>query len=365
MWVKQLIRLGILALAGTGIGALYGHAMLGLVVALSIAIGFHLYWLITLYGWLHGRRMRQLPEGSGLWPEVFANINYIRGRTKRRGKRFKALLKQMRQATRSFPDGGVILGAENEIITLNHIAADMLGLKGKQDRGMRIENLIRNPEFVDYLRAEDRSMAVEITSPANPSRWLSCLIVPYGLEQQLLLVRDITRERRADLMRRDFVANASHELRTPLTVITGYLEALGEEQGLSDELRRPIHEMQRQSERMRRLVDELLRLSELESEGLAPESDRVSIAAVMETAKQEAMAIKGCPRTIDIDLQSSADLLGAENDVQSIVSNLLTNAVRYTGEDGRITLRWEVDDEGGHLAVTDTGAGIAAAHIPR
>jgi len=339
--------------------------MLGLVVALSIAIGFHLYWLITLYGWLHGRRMRQLPEGSGLWPEVFANINYIRGRTKRRGKRFKALLKQMRQATRSFPDGGVILGAENEIITLNHIAADMLGLKGKQDRGMRIENLIRNPEFVDYLRAEDRSMAVEITSPANPSRWLSCLIVPYGLEQQLLLVRDITRERRADLMRRDFVANASHELRTPLTVITGYLEALGEEQGLSDELRRPIHEMQRQSERMRRLVDELLRLSELESEGLAPESDRVSIAAVMETAKQEAMAIKGCPRTIDIDLQSSADLLGAENDVQSIVSNLLTNAVRYTGEDGRITLRWEVDDEGGHLAVTDTGVGIAAEHIPR
>lgn len=365
IWVTHLLKLGVLLLAGLGVGMLYQRPLTGMLLAAAIALGWHIYWLFQLESWLYGRKLPYLPEGSGIWPRVFARVEFIRGRNKLRGKRFKALLKQMRQATRSFPDGGIILSAEHEILTMNKVAEAMLGLKRKADRGLRIENLIRDPQFIDYLRGDDHSAAVEIPSPLNGGKWLSCHLVPYGLDQKLLLVRDISARIQADQMRRDFVANASHELRTPLTVITGYLEALADDPGLSDDLRQPINEMQRQSDRMRNLVDELLRLSELESEDIAPEATPVNMNAIMKTAGQEARVMKGAPKTVDIELESAAGVLGDEADIQSVLTNLVTNAVRYTGEDGRIIIRWVTDENGGRLSVTDTGKGIASEHLPR
>jgi len=264
--ITTLARIGLLLAAGACIGWLYGRPQLGVLVALAIALGWCMLWLFRLHRWLHGEKMPFLPQGSGIWPQIFARINFLKGRNKRRGKRFKALLKQMRQATRAFPDGGVILSDNNEIVTMNKVAEGLLGLKRKKDRGLRIENLIRDPDFVDYLRADNHSRPAEFPSPLANGRWLSSHLVPYGLEQKLLLVRDITEQRKADEMRRDFVANASHELRTPLTVITGYLDALSEDSVIAETLGGPVSEMQRQAARMRLLVDELLKLSEYRSD---------------------------------------------------------------------------------------------------
>jgi two-component system phosphate regulon sensor histidine kinase PhoR len=116
---------------------------------------------------------------------------------------------------------------------------------------------------------------------------------------------------------------------------------------------------------MRRLVEDLLQLSKLESGQSVPKDRVVDIAAILATARKEAFALPEHPEAIEIELNSPANLLGEETELQSVVSNLVSNAVRYTPADGEVTIRWTVDAEGGHLEVQDTGIGIADEDISR
>ena len=125
------------------------------------------------------------------------------------------------------PDGVVMLNPQARSSGSTARPARLLGLRRKGDLGLRIENLVRQPEFVRYLRGGQYASPVIVRSEsAGDEQYLSLQIVPYGDGQLLLLVRDVTREARLEAMRKDFVANASHELRSPLTVISGYLETL-------------------------------------------------------------------------------------------------------------------------------------------
>ena len=90
-------------------------------------------------------------------------------------------------------------------------------------------------------------------------------LIPYGGGQQMMLVRDVTRQAKLESMRKDFVANASHELRSPLTVVTGYLDTLAEDTAIDPSWLGPISEMRRQADRMGAIVNDLLELSKLES----------------------------------------------------------------------------------------------------
>jgi two-component system phosphate regulon sensor histidine kinase PhoR len=166
-------------------------------------------------------------------------------------------------------------------------------------------------------------------------------------------------------VRRDFVANASHELRSPLTVIMGYLDALAEDERIPEGWRQPVVTMQEQAVRMRRLIEDLLQLSRLES-GQPVGRDRVvDVPAILAAARKEAQATPGRAAAIDLAVESPANLLGEETELQSIVSNLVSNAVRYTPPDGSIRVTWRVDATGGHLAVQDTGIGIPDEDLAR
>jgi two-component system phosphate regulon sensor histidine kinase PhoR len=194
---------------------------------------------------------------------------------------------------------------------------------------------------------------------------LSCRLIPYGPDQKLLLIRDVSQRVKIERMRRDFVANASHELRSPLTVIMGYLDALAEDDRIPDGWKPPIGVMQEQSIRMRRLVEDLLQLSKLESGQSVSKANAVDVGSIVATARKEAFALAEHPGAIGIELKSTTKLLGEETELQSVVSNLVANAARYTPADGAITISWTVDADGGHLAVADTGIGIAEEEIPR
>jgi two-component system, OmpR family, phosphate regulon sensor histidine kinase PhoR len=365
VWTWTLSRYGAVLVAGGLIGFLYDRATLGvLVVALGLLV-LQLYNLYRLERWLATGRIAEIPDGDGVWPPVFAKIQFIKGKVKRRGKRFRKLVKDLRASTEAFPDGGVILNSRHEIINYNQAARVLLGLKNRRDRGQRIENLLRYPDFVDYLNNPSERQAVDIPSPAGGETWLSCRLIPYGPDQTLLLIRDVSQRVKIERVRRDFVANASHELRSPLTVIMGYLDALAEDDRIPGSWKQPINVMQDQAVRMRRLVEDLLQLSKLESGQSVPKDRVVDVAAMISAARKEALALPGHPDSIEIELQSQANLLGEETELQSVVSNLVANAVRYTPPEGEIVIRWTVDADGGHLAVRDTGIGISEEDIPR
>ena len=184
-------------------------------------------------------------------------------------------------------------------------------------------------------------------------------------ERQLLMVRDVSREQQLQSMRRDFVANASHELRSPLTVITGYLDALADDQKLDPTWSAPILEMRRQAERMSTIISDLLELSKLESGERPLDEEPIDIPGMLALLRKETLALEQRPHEVRLKLDSTEWLKGVESEVHSIVSNLLSNAVKYTPPQGEIELRWWTDEDGGHIAVRDTGVGIAPEHIPR
>jgi two-component system phosphate regulon sensor histidine kinase PhoR len=193
--------------------------------------------------------------------------------------------------------------------------------------------------------------------------WLNCRVVPYGGDQKLLLLRDVTERVRLSKMRRDFVANASHELRSPLTVISGYLDALADDEQLPEHWARPLGQMRDQAERMKQILGEMLELSRLESGGPASAEEAVDVAALLTRIGHD-YERPGCA-TISVNIESSADLLGVRDEIESVVVNLLSNALRHTPDDGEVSLFWRSGADGAELIVSDTGEGIDADDLPR
>ncbi|UCG73270.1 MAG: phosphate regulon sensor histidine kinase PhoR [Chromatiales bacterium] len=365
LWVKTLLQHAAVIAAGLFIGWIYGGAVWGLLTAITVLLGWHIYHLYILENWLRTDRPGPVPHGSGPWSQVVARINAVKQRGRRNRRAWLKLIKEIRASTKALPDGGIMLTGDLKIVRCNKAARQLLGLKKKRDRGTRIDNLIRHPDFVSYLETGTTKESVEIPAPGSSERWLSCRLVPYGMDQKLLLVRDITQSVAMERMRRDFVANASHELRSPLTVITGYLGAMAEDDTLPETWRAPVLDMNEQVERMGALIRDLLTLSKLESSESCPRDHRVKINAILEAARRDALMESSGPRRIELTINSHADILGEQTEIQSIVSNLVNNAVRYTPEDGSVTIGWHTDKKGGHLSVADTGIGIPADDIPR
>lgn len=364
-WISLLSWHVALLLLGAVLGWLYGNVALGILLAVLAALSWHLVNLWRLDRWLRTGQIGELPGGRTVWPQIFARIAEIREKSRRRRRRWRNLVRDLRASASAVPDGGIILNDKHEILAFNLMAQQLLGLKKGRDRGQRIENLIRHPDFVNYLRQGDFSRSVEIPAPLNGDVWLSCLMIPYGREQSLLLIRDISEGVRLERTRRDFVANASHELRTPLTVISGYLDALSDDGALPPAWHQALAEMRAQATRMRNLLDELLELARLQSAAHGSRQKVVDVAAIVAAVCKNIQALPECQQKFNVSINSPARLLGEESEIESVVSNLVSNAVRYTPPGGTITIRWDVDENGGHLSVADTGIGIAEEDISR
>lgn len=363
---QSISRLGLTLLAALLVGLASGRVALAFAIVVAIYGAVQLWNLLRFEHWLRRRRIEEPPDISGLWGEVVAIVSRIYRRKQFHRARVTALLREFRRLTTAMPEGAVLLGPEHEILWFNHRAAEWLGLRRKRDFGMRIENLVRHPDFVEYLRSGEAADGVVVQDPIDLGRWYSFHVVRTGVgERQLLMVRDVSREQQLQSMRKDFVANASHELRSPLTVITGYLDALADDQKLDPTWSAPILEMRRQAERMSTIINDLLELSKLESGERPLDVEPIDIPGMLCLLRKETLALEHRPREVRLTLDSEAWLKGVESEIHSIVSNLLSNAVKYTPAQGEVELRWWTDAAGGHIAVRDTGVGIAPEHIPR
>jgi two-component system phosphate regulon sensor histidine kinase PhoR len=353
-------------LAAVVFGLAVGHVGLCLAVVFGTYAVVYFKRLIRVDKWLQRTPVQEAPDFDGIWGEVVAAINTLNRRRIFHKRRNARMLREFRRLTTAMPDGAVLLNTENEILWFNQRAAEWLQLRRKRDFGMRIENLVRHPAFVEYVQGEEFAEPVTLQTPGRTAQWLSLyLVTTREAPQRLLIVRDVTRQIQLEQMRKDFVANASHELRSPLTVVSGYLDALNDEPALGEAWREPVSEMRRQTERMRALIDDLLELSRLEQRAEQPGSELVDVGGLLSVLRKDAMSLERRPQSIELQLSSQAKLLGSERELNSVFSNLINNAVKYTSDSGSIVISWRVDEQGGHVAVRDTGIGIASEHIPR
>ena len=361
---KFLIGLALLLGAGATIGWLYGHAGFGLMAAAAVALVWQVRQLLSFDRAMRTGDFDNFRLGEGIWEQIFSRLHYEHEKAARYKKSYRQLLREIQKSTNAMPDGAVILTADNEIVSCNRAAKQLAGLKRKKDRGQRIDNILRDPGLLRVLQDDDPVTDIEMASPVNDGGWLDCRVAPYGADQRLLLLRDVTETRRLRKMRRDFVANASHELRSPLTVISGYLDSLADDESIPETWARPVGQMQTQTQRMQQILGEMLELSRLESAGKAKVNELVDVAELLEATRQ-AFAGHADVARIEIAVESQATLTGSSAEIETLIVNLVSNAVRSTPKDGTISLIWRDGDDGADLIVADTGEGISADDIPR
>ena len=354
--------------AGAVLWALAGPAWAWGAVSFVLALGFfyHARHLSAFLSWLHRPELRTMPQGSGVWEEVLAELH---GHLKRHEGMLAQLehsLSRLRAASQALPEGVVILDAGNHIDWSNATAARHFGIDPARDPGQPVANLVRDPDFVAYLEsgAHDQPLAFRSSRGATV---LSVRIIRFGEDQKLLTSRDVTDEERLDVMRRDFVANVSHEMKTPITVLAGFVETLANpEISLSDSQRaRYLAMMGEQSERMRRLIEDLLTLSSLEASASPPDEAAIDVTTLVDRLAEEARALSAGRHQITRSVDASCRLIGNEQELTSALSNLVSNAVRYTPDGGSIGLTWRVEADRGIFSVQDAGLGIEPRHLPR
>ncbi|MDN5848196.1 MAG: phosphate regulon sensor histidine kinase PhoR [Nitrococcus sp.] len=367
-WPRALVRwalsAGVLALAGAAAGQLVLFLFLGTLACLL----WQLRNVIRLENWLRKNHGFKPPDSRGLWGGIFGALYKMQRRRRARLQRLRTILHAFRESIDAVPDGVVALREPREMQWWNDAAERLLGIRWPQDRGQRLDNLYRNPDFAEFIGdSPDETRQVTLPSPVDEQIMLEIRVVPYGREQRLLIARDVSRLHKLERMRRDFVANISHELRSPLTVVHGLAETLAEQDAESaTDQRRMLGLVQQQTRRMARLVEDLLLLSRLETTRRPTTPKQVDVPALLRGLCDEAKAANA-EREHDIRLEiiDECSLRADEAELRSAFSNLLFNAINYTPQKGSITLRWWCDAAGAHFCVADTGIGIAPEHIPR
>ena len=362
-WASQLAALAAWLGAALLLGLWFGSAGWWLAGALALYVGHLLRNVARLEGVLDGHKRVPLFVTRGLWAEIFARVERIRVKARNRKKKYHRLLREVRESTGALSDGGIILNADREIVWFNPAATTLLGLDPATDIGNRLDNLLRYPDFVAYL-AEPTPSPIAVPSPRADAGWLTVQIIPYGKDQRLAIVRDITREVSLERTRRDFVANASHELRSPLTVISGYLDALGDGSDIPPSWQAPVGEMQRQAERMTQILGDLIELTRLESADGGARPEPVDVIRLLERIAREFQSAGNRP-AVTLEIEANAALLGSESELYSIFYNIVSNAVRFTPAAGSVRIGWKTRGDAAVFEVVDTGIGIAAEQIPR
>ena len=343
-------------------------ALLFYSMALLLLVIYHLYYLMALDRWLQipDPTSATLPDGSGAWGDVFARLARLMRNQSQSHQQLSLALERLRRATSAMPEGVIILDEADRIEWCNPVAEQHFGIDFKRDVDQQITFLVRQPQFAEYLSTHNYSEPLVVKQTRHQELILSLQLVPYGDKQKLLISRDITRLEGVETMRRDFVANVSHELRTPLTVIGGFFETASEENWISSEMgKRALVLMTDQTRRMQRLVEDLLTLSRLENTQNQVREENVNVTEILYELYHEAESLSAGRHHINLTLDTDVKLRGSPDELRSAFSNLVSNAIRYTSDEGKVDLRWSCQNGKGVFTVQDSGIGIDQEHIPR
>jgi two-component system phosphate regulon sensor histidine kinase PhoR len=354
--------------AGWIVGVLTHVPLAGLLCSAALGLGA---MVLTdsmkgarMLAWLRADAEGAMPDDVGTWGEIGRQIERALQRREQQTQVEQQRLTQFLAAVEASPIGVLLLDANRQISWCSRVAADHLGLDPKRDLGQPVTNLVRAPAFVEHMLTEPADQPVSFPGPSGIR--LSALVQTYGEGLKLVLTQDITERERAELMRRNFVANVSHEIRTPLTVLAGFVETMSDLPLSEAERKRVLVLMAFQAQRMQALVADLLTLAQLEGSPRPPADRWVNVGELMQRVKADAVSLSGGRHELHFEGGEGAQLAGNESELHSALGNLVGNAVRYTPPGGRIDVQWSsLDDGGAAWWVRDTGIGIEREHLPR
>ncbi len=271
----------------------------------------------------------------------------------------------------SMVEGVLVVDDQGRLQHVNDAARRMLNIHHDALNHSYLQT-IRHPGIVDQLTrvlSGDNPSGLELAVTRDVTRTLVARVAPVIAAGRgaVLVLHDITDLRRADQIRRDFVANVSHELRTPLTAIKGYTEALMDDTAETEPARKFLDIIHRHSTRMERLVNDLLRLARLDAGQEVPEYAPCDLRALIEGLVADfELAARQKQQLVRADVAPEARTLVADpGKVHDILRNLIENAVNYTPVGGTIDISADVVDGNYRLTVSDTGPGLPQEDVAR
>ncbi len=349
------------------VGYFFGQTLLFISVVSLCLLAWHYSHLYKLIKWLWQGKSISPPQASGIWGRIYDGL-YRRIRKQRlKQKQLNERIRKFRDGAEALPDAAIVLSTELSILWGNKKASQLLGVQWPNDVGQRIDNLIRYPEFAQYLDGGNYDIPCLIISPINHDLQLELRMMAYGSDQILLLARDVSKIQRLDQMRRDFVANVSHELKTPLTVVRGYVEMVQmSESALAPQWQKAFTTIETQVSRMDRLVDQLLILSKAENNVGAENHQQVNLSDLLQTIVEDTQWLnQDKHHSISHDIAPNIVIKGNEHELKSALLNIISNAIAYTPSGGIIKIVLEYRDDKIRFSVKDNGPGIKSEYINR
>lgn len=362
-WKRLALELVLCCIPALILGAIFGYWAWFLLLAVTALLVWHFWNLMRLSWWIWVDRSMTPPTGRGSWDPLLYGLHQMQLRNKKRRRELGNLIKRFRSGAESLPDAVILTTEEGNIFWCNGLAQQLLGLRWPDDNGQNILNLLRYPEFTNWLKGRQFTRPLNLV--LNNGRHLEFRVMPYSEEQLLMVARDVTQMHQLEGARRNFFANVSHELRTPLTVLQGYLEMM-DDKPLEGPLReKAIHTMREQTHRMEGLVKQLLTLSKIEAAPALVLNEQIDVPMMLRVVEREAQTLSHKKHTLKFDVDNDLKVLGNDEQLRSAISNLVYNAVNHTPEGTAITVTWQRVPQGAKFSVQDNGPGISAEHIPR
>lgn len=349
------------------LGFLIGHVLLVMLLAALGIIAYQYNNVIQLSDWLYKTKSISPPEAEGSWGRIFDGLDRKIRKYRRKQKKLNQRIRRFRDGAEAVPDGGVVLSPDLTIQWSNKRALTLLGIRWPGDQGQRIDNLVRAPEFADYLEKVEFDSPCMLPSPINPEIQLELRFMDYGNNHLLLLARDVSKVHRVEEMRRDFVANVSHELKTPLTVVRGYMEMIQASEGDFDpHWQQAFDVIEGQVSRMDRLVEQLLILSRVEVNTDYDTKNPINVPEVLTALINDAKWLnQEKHHHIAVDIDESISILGVDTEIKSAFANLISNAIAYTQPQGEISISWQKQGNKAKFSVKDNGPGIRPEDVNR
>ena len=363
--ILELTWLGLLTIF---LGVVTGYFVLSALFVSSTYLVMTLWRRNSFYRWLESNQKNESLITSDLWVDIIRRVEIERDQSKENRAFIAREFDNLRLALSSLRVGLVLTDKTWNLTWWNEVGGQLLNLREPDDINSYLFALLRSPSLKEYIAENDFSEPLILDNFTTQQSVIELYFGDSPSEGYIILVRDISQMRRLNEMRSDFIANVSHELKTPLTVINGYLETLIDNQLVEGVAKDAVESAVLQGRRMDNIIQDLITLAQLET---SPSTDieafnlfdlvgqvQQQIASLQKNLKKNQTIVK-------VLVTEDWVLTGNRNEIFSLLSNLLSNALRYCPDGSLISLRLEQAGHKTSICVDDNGPGIPEPHLSR
>ena len=320
------------------------------------------YSLVSMDKWLNRPSQHTVPIGDSVWEPTFSKLYKFHKNTLKMKKDLGLALDQFILGAQALPDGVLSLDQSNHILWANKKIQHMLGIRLPDDLNKPITYIFRDTKLLGLIEANDNNKSISIIIDDNKYQ---INLIEFGIENKLLICRNINNEEKSETNRKRFISDVSHELKTPLTVIMGNSELMLNADIEKKQQKVLLQETLEQTQRMNALITDLISLSSIDSTKNIQRNNKVIVDDLKDQILNNLSSLKKKKGiSFEFNLDSKKNILGSFSEIYSALENLVSNAFRYTDK-GSISINWFVLKGQGVLSVTDTGIGISKEHLDK